>query len=138
MTEEEMENDPAYLRGRIDALQVTLDAVISLLPIPALHAIGYHLAHEAGSAERARDSDPAHIDWDMWERSHHPKDRPPPVTIQANTFLDHVEPLIELMESRIEDKEMDDGYSVLAATPKAIAQYAEERRIQRERLQEKD
>lgn len=136
MTEEERENDPAYLRGRIDALQATLDAIISLLPIPALRAIGHQLKFDIEHVRTKRDSDPAHIDWDIWERSHHPKDRPPPVTLRAAAFLDYAEPVMESAETRIDEKEQEDGYSVLAATPEAVAQDADWQRILRENSRE--
>ncbi len=132
MTEEEMENDPAHLRGRIDALQATLNAIIGMLPIPALRSLGHQLKYDSDHVRKTRDADPAHIDWDMWERSHHPKDRPPPVTIHAAAFLDYAEYLAEEMSSRIDQKEQEDGYSVLAATPEAIDQDADWQRIMRE------
>ncbi|MDA5633399.1 MULTISPECIES: hypothetical protein [Rhizobium/Agrobacterium group] len=124
MTEDEMRNDPDYLRGRIDLLEAMIDNLIYLLPLPALRSLETSFKRSSEDIQRRRDADPGHIDWDMWERSHHPKERPPAVTLHAKGYLSYIESwrpaLEELISVRDEEK-----FSVLAATPEAIKQDAD-------------
>lgn len=136
MTEEERNMDPAYLRGRIDGLEAIVSSLVYMLPIPALRSLEHHLKHDLAHVITRRDADPEHVDWDMRDRSHFRPDRRPPVTLHADGFLATTEELAETLQERIFEQEQQDGYSVLAATPEAITQDAEQQTWRREHSQD--
>jgi hypothetical protein len=126
MTEDEQKRNLDYIRGQLDAVTETLDNIISLLPIPALRALQTSFKRSVEQICEKRDADPVHIDWDRHERSHHPKDAPPPITLHAAGYTSFAEPWANALGDKIAEKEeYDNSFSVLAATQEAVKQDAE-------------
>lgn len=119
MTEDEQLRSPAYLQGRIDALETMVESLVRALPPLGLRFIRSSLRHPVKHITEQRDQDPAHIDWDRHQRSHFPLDAPPPITLRARGFLDYAQPTIEWLDGEIFERAEGDPYSILAATPEA-------------------
>lgn len=134
MTEDERNNDLDYLRGRIDALEEVISIIVDMLPSRALRSVEHQLSITTKHIEKNRDDHPTHIEWDKWERSHFPKEKPPAVTLHASGFLDAAEPIMHAIPDMQYNHEEGTTFPLLA--PSHQANQADEEDRDRETIPE--
>ncbi len=116
MTEDEKQMDPAFLRGRIDALEAILSAIIDLLPNRGLRALENRMGFELGFIQKAKEADPGHINWDRWERSRYPKNRPPRITLHAEGYKQTIQPILDCIPDIRDEREEGACFAILASS----------------------
>lgn len=125
MTEEERNElkrlDPAYLQGRIDALESLLFSLIDAQPDIVLRKLANQNTWCRERLAITLDQNSAYRSWDMAERSWHPMDEPPAIKKNADGQNATFEATDELFAEVWESREDGTCFALIATTPKGQA-----------------
>jgi hypothetical protein len=133
MTEEKQEKDLAYLQGKVEALEDTLDLLMQFMPNIVLMRVKQTLGLSIAATERLRDEDPAHKNWDMAMRSYNIPENTPFVTRYATGMIDALTRFRESSEGALQRRAEEENFpGFIAQTPQGDANEALDRQYREE------